>query len=335
MRRLEVIQRLLAMSASLFALLGTIAFFLVPGADELRTRHFVVFLVRSGLFELMVLAVLCALAWAALRLTRNVLAANFSPDVPWTARQRRVVISLALLGIGAAFLAIPAYFIGRARWLYWSQLSRPAYAMRDLGRITRLARTGRTGQAYSVAATANGVLKGTPQEDLFSGLVTSLGTRMARARELKGDMSASEAHMWNPLAHRQRYFELAEAIRLNPEEFAAAEALRIMRTGLIENALPADVRALCSPSAGSPQRRTLTVLESEIRSEELKAAGSTPRATERCVNSVSAPWALARVGCLLAISRRAQQPFTKTEEDSWTIASLPECRGVALQDVYL
>jgi hypothetical protein len=336
MHKLELIQKVFAIGASVFGVLSALAFFVVPGADEIRFRYFAVFLVRTGIFDLVAFAVACGLAWAMLQLVRRALAGEFSDGLSWTAHQHRpAVVWLGALAIAIGFLALPTFHVLRARWMYWTQLSRPAYAGHDLARVTRLAGTGRIGQAYTLANTTYAVLKSTPEQEDFSGAVVSLAARVSRARSLKGENSPAAARSWNPISQPERYFELAEAVRLNPEEYAAADALQIMRASLIRDALPADARAVCSPSTVSPRRRTVSPLEAEIRIQRLKASGGTASGVSDCGQSLRARWALDRVGCILAISHRTRQPFTNDEEDGWSPATLPECRGVALEEVYL
>ena len=336
MRKLELIQRVFAIGASVVAVLSGLAFFVVPGADEIRFRYFGVFLLRSAIFDLAALAVALAFGWVMLRVASRALAREFGTGIPWTApRHRPIYVWLGLVAIAFVLLRKPAHQLLRARALYWTQLSRPAYATRDLARIGRLARTGRVNQAYTLASTTYRVLKDTPEEYVFAGVMESLAARLSRARTLRRELSPASARSWNPIAQRQRYFELAEAVRLNPEDYTAADALGMMRTGLMEHGIPADARALCSPTAVAPQRRTVSPLESEIRIQNLKTATEVSSGVSDCVRSLRARWELGRVGCILAISRRTRQPFTRAEENSWSLGALPECRGIALEDAYI
>jgi hypothetical protein len=336
MQKLELIQKVFAIGASILGVLSALAFFLVPGADENRLRYFTIFLVRNGIFDLVVLAAAFGFGWALLHLVRGVLAGEFSDGLPWTARQHRpAVVWLGVLAIAIVLLAVPARHLLRARWLYWSQLSREAYAHHDRTRVARLARTGRIGQAYTQANRTYAVLKTESEQDDFSGILQSLAARVSRAQSAKGENSPAAARSWNPIAQPERYFELAEAVRLNPEERAAADALGLMYSNLIRDALPADARAVCSPSAVAPPRRTVSQLEAEIRIQRLKASGDNASGVSACVRSLRVRWALDRVGCILAISHRTRQPFTTDEEDAWSPAALQECRGVALEGVYI
>jgi hypothetical protein len=289
---LERIKKLLDVLTPILILTWLLLIVVLPRAGEQQRAHFILFIARQSAFDIAVLSAVSLLAWFWVRQGMPRGAASAYPgSLPSVliVFSVRVVLPLTLL--------IPLFFLLKARAFYWRDLPRQAYATHYRAVSGDLATRGQLDESYRVSALAYSTLRETPQNDLLFDWVQALGGRVKRSEELSGDVSQASMVNWNPMRDRRLFFELAEAIRVDPERRTAARALRRVADalpGLLEN----DTRATCGPTRDSRQLRTLTLLEWEIRQNAFHLPLSR-QDEERCRSSIYGMWNLDQVHCLI------------------------------------
>jgi hypothetical protein len=224
-----------------------------------------------------------------------------------------------------ATLVFPIYHLGRARKYFWTRLARDAYALRYISRVDDLDRCKRVQDAHELASHIAISVKGTSYERALNGRISELGLLIERANALRGGRTAGFAKVWNPVADRQTFFKLAEAVRLNPQDAEAADILAKLVQRLTGDLIKADVETLCGAGSGEMRGVSAPRLELELRRVELNGAVDCAGAQSKLERA----WSLPQVSCILAVSRQAFAPFDPASAVGWSIEKLPECKAAA------
>lgn len=303
---LERIKKLFDVLTPILVLAWLLLVVVLPQAGEQQRAHFILFSVRQAAFDIAVMSTVSVLVWFGLRRGPFRVSRSSYPNAPPS-----VVLAFAVRSVLPSTLLIPLLLVLRARAYYWRDLPRLAYATHYRAVSGELARTGQVDEAYRVSALAYSTLKETRDRDELFNWVQGLGGRVHRSEDLSGDASEASLAAWNPIRDRTLYFELAEAIRIDPERRTATRALK-----QVANALPRllenDVQTTCGSVRDSRRLRTLTLLEWEIRQNRFRPPLS-QQDEERCRSSVYRMWDLEHVNCL--ILRSESSALTAVVED--------------------
>ncbi len=316
MRAIEIAETLIKIVGTASAVLILGARLLFPnlsGRDPAQFLPLLVFLLGQASIELAAVAGLVLLGYA-IRYT------IWKPGEEYGGKRAAQMVTVVL----CATLLVPMYYFGRVRKYFWTRLARDAYALQYISRVDDLDRCKRVQDSHELANHIAVSVKGTSYESALKGRISELGLVIERAESLRGGRTAGFARAWNPVANRQAFFELAEAVRLNPQNAAAADMLPKLVERLTGDAIKEDVEALCGAGSGEIRGASAPRLEMELRRVEL--SGVTDCGAAR--SKLERAWALPQVGCVLAISRQARAPFDPSTAAGWTIDRLPECKAV-------
>lgn len=317
MRAIEIAKTLskIVGTASAVLILGArLLFPNLSGTDPAQFLPLLVFLLGQASIELAAVAGLVLLGYA-IRYT------IWKPGEEYGGKRAAQVVTIVL----CVTLVVPMYYFGRVRKYFWTRLARDAYALRYISRVDDLDRCKRVRDAHELANHIAVSVKGTSYESALKGRISELGLVIERAESLRGGRTAGFARAWNPVANRQAFFELAEAVRLNPQSAAAADMLAKLVERLTGDAIKKDVESLCGAGAGEIRGASAPRLEMELRRVELSGAADCAAARSKLERA----WALPQVDCVLAISRQARAPFDPASAVGWSIDRLPECKAVA------
>jgi hypothetical protein len=135
----------------------------------------------------------------------------------------------------------------RARKHFWVDLLRQSYTEDTIGRINGRVSQGRVGDAYELAKGSLQILKGTAQEGSITNQARALGVRVEGSTRLSERYVKLDGQDWNPLTERDFYFGNEEALRLNPQNYQAADTLTRLRARILQ-AMQADTGRLCESS---------------------------------------------------------------------------------------
>lgn len=318
MRAIEIAKTLIKIVGTAAAVLILGARLLFPnlsGRDPAQFLPLLVFLLGQASIELAAVVGLVVLGYA-IRYT------IWKPGAEYGAKRAALVVTIVL----CVTLVVPMYYFGRVRKYFWTRLARDAYALQYISRVDDLDRCKRVQDAYELANHIAVSVKGTSYESALKWRISELGLVIERADSLRSGRTAGFARAWNPVANRQAFFQLAEAVRLNPQNAAAADVLVKLVERLTGDAIKKDIEALCGAGSGEEIRgASAPLLEMELRRVELGGAADCTAARSKLERA----WALPQVGCVLAISRQARAPFDPSSAVGWSIERLPECKSLA------
>jgi hypothetical protein len=285
----------------------------LSGTNPAQFLPLLVFLLGQASVELAAVAGLVLLGYVIRH-------AIWKPGEEYGGKRAAQVIMIVL----CLTLVVPMYYLARARKYFWTRLARDAYALKYIARVDDLDRCKRVQDAEELANHIAVSLKGTSYEIALKARISELGLVIERAESLRGGRSVGLARAWNPVANRRAFFELAEAVRLNPQNAAAADILAKLVERLTGDAIKEDVESLCRAAPGELRGASAPLLEMELRRIELSSASDCAAARPKLERA----WALPQVGCILAISRQARAPFDPAAAAGWGIDRLPECKAV-------
>jgi hypothetical protein len=301
---LDRIKKFLDIIAPFSVVLWLLIVLALPKAGQDERAHFILFLVRQSTFDVTLFSIVAVFFWLVLRSELRARAGKYHVALRFDPTE---MLSTGLRGLLLTTLVIPLFFIVRARAYFWRDLTQISYAAQYRDLAAKFSEQGRPEDAYRISSFVFSALKGTPQEDRLRVPVQRLGVRVRRSRELAGAASTATIRRWNPIRDRRQYFEIAEAVRVNPQRIPAAEALRLIAEALPQ-ALEADAEMTCGARRDNRSLRTLSRLEWEIRQSAFPLSERTPTQEVACRESVYRMWKLQQVKTLLQTSEMTELP---------------------------
>jgi hypothetical protein len=260
MSTLEKVEKLLKIGGAVYAAFVGIATFLVfKNVDDVS--HFALYLVSQTWVELAAAAAVYLLVrahrdrvvelWRTLRLR------------PYEFRGTSALGLILLVAAFAAFLAAGGRLL-RARADFWGGACRAAYAYHNSVRVVILVQSGRVADAYQLARTTQNALKGAAESGYVDRRLIKLTGALQRSEQLARQVAGGA---WNPISDRGAYFAIAEAVRVNPQNYGAADKLHAMLQPLVNTYLPVDAVGICAPgfSVGNFRGRATSILEAQRR----------------------------------------------------------------------
>jgi hypothetical protein len=290
--QLERIDKVAALVATLLAAATGIARFLLSAAESTRVENFALYLVSQAWLDGGLL--LCL--YAAYRWFRRILAdvrVEYGGAAALETLIARHPVQLLLLVSAFVMLLSPLYFLVSGRHYFWTALVQTAYVETYKERIDRLAATGKVQDASILASRVAATLGDEAEGYYLTGRVEQLQHAVDRSAALTND--SSEA--WNPITQRDRFFRLAEAIRLNPQNYVAADRLRQMLTAVREN-LQRDLDSICDKdfALNRFKGRIRSLLEAQVQRIEASSGG------ECLPGPAWESWGIHTITCLLYLS---------------------------------
>src|SRR4051812_25114941 len=233
MLSIDKIGTLLKVGGLLYALFVGIAAYLVSkGVDDVS--HFGLYLIGQTWVELAVVLI-CYLIYR--QHSENVAKIWSVVRSHPAALGARNYFGLGMLLLSFVVFATAGYALLRARIEFWGGECRAAYANRNSERIVELIAAGRIGDAYKLAKTTHDALSGSSESGYVDHRLNKLTGAIQRSEKLTKQIAGGA---WNPITERSAYFGIAEAVRVNPQNYAAADKLRAMLGPLTATYLPAD-----------------------------------------------------------------------------------------------
>jgi hypothetical protein len=213
---------------------------------------------------------------------------------------RNSVTTLLCLAV-ALSLVVHAFFLVRARAYFWRFLLEKSYVEGTIARVDKLGNAGRVQDAYALATQAQRVLKDEADQSRITNRVLDLAARVEGSRGLSQRYRRPDPLVWNPITQRIYYFANAEALRLNPQNYQAAEVLRNLYDR-VDTEMSSDIDRLCDDATTSARLQTVSVLEYEtFRST---THGDCRSAARVLVNGI---WQPEAVKTILAQSRQVRE----------------------------
>ncbi len=211
--------------------------------------------------------------------------------------------ALLLLSLSLVFVE-QSVLVFRYRQFFWSQVAKKKYIEHYAQIIDDFTRVGRVNDAYNLLDYVMSTSGGTSE----SGRLQSrfLALRVLRARSAQLFASASVGS-WNPISQRFSFFKLAEAVRLNPQNYEAADKLRVERDLLEHKFLQADLQAICGSAGHVENAKYFATALVEAKLRWIDDGGK-----RECVHDFQKmrdSWELDSVNCILAVSEFAKRPY--------------------------
>lgn len=209
---------------------------------------------------------------------------------------RNTLATLLCLAVLLSLL-VHAFFLIRARSYFWRFLLQKSYVETTIGRVDKLGDAGRIQEAYALATEAQRVLKDEADQTRITNRVLDLAARAEGSAGLSQRYRRPDPYVWNPITQRIYYFANAEALRLNPQNYQAAEVLRNLYDRVVPE-MSSDIERICGNGNSSARLQTVSALEYEIFTSTTH--GDCRSAARALVNGI---WQPERVKAIMAQSR--------------------------------
>lgn len=289
------------------ALGSVVALLTLNSADELDLQRFKIYALSQAVLDFLAVSFLSVLAWIAWRskwirtVLSNRSAMVRSPDGDF--QLRNCLTIMLALAIGMSVMC-NGFFLLRARAYFWQHLVQKSYVEGTIARVDTLADAGRIGDAYTLAAQAQRVLTEEADQSRISNRSFDLTTRVEISRRLSQGQLRPDARSWNPVTQRIAYFANAEAVRLNPQNFQAAEVL----AGLFDRIVVGvqhDATQLCRED-GALTFQTVSVIEAETFRNTIDGDCS-----QEALTWLEKIWQPTRITEVLSVSREVSRPVPR------------------------
>ncbi len=220
------------------------------------------------------------------------------------------VLAVAVCTASLVTLPVPLYYVCKARAVYWVKFSRKAYVQQYAVKIDALAGSGRIGEAAELATVVTNAPGRTTEKDYLARRIVKLKGALERSNHLVLHRATGR---WNPTTQRVAFFGLAEAVRVNPQNYSAADRLKEMIRLLDTHGPMADLEALCKAGGAFDDYRghAMSLLEAKVWWLE-RGSRDGCQASYKDVLDV---WQLGRINCVLAWSDATRAPLHDSKSD--------------------
>jgi hypothetical protein len=301
------IERAIAIAGTLPLVGSTLAWLLsITTQPDETAANFYLFAAKESWFETMCLfGVLCAFWW------RTTLWSGAMTLNTWFEKQSSdLVVRVLLLGVIALLALRLGTDVGdvvRARHYFWTRLAAAAHSQQMVTNVEVLARSGRTRDALAAAEVSLPAVRSEYQRSRVLRRVARLKGLVERSNSL---MPPDHWSHWNPVSDRPMYFELLEALRVDPQNYAAADKLREVVPNLVKD-IHEDVNTICGSSGalGNFRGRSTTYLEAKIH---WMTVGGTS-ACRTLEDQLRAAWAVSAAWQVLSRSDTTRRPLSADE----------------------
>jgi hypothetical protein len=225
-----------------------------------------------------------------------------------TARALSLAIASLLCVLLAVGLTTAVYFLATARVTFWTELTKKAYVQKYASRIDALAYSGRITDAYRLTQAVVKSLGDSSESQLLHRRLSKLQAEYLWSESL-GARSSGQA--WNPITQRRYFFYLVEAVRINPQNYAAADMLK-KQTSQIKQFLKIDATGICRSSGklANFSGKATSNLEFQLRWQE---SGSN---CDEAESHLERAWEIASIEKILRLSEATRAPLSAWRDPS-------------------
>jgi hypothetical protein len=237
---LDRLEKFLKISKSVLAVVAAIAALIVASQSEARHTRFTIYVMSRMWIEL---TLICSF-WCAYLIMRKLLGSLKRDDVSpgWGEFRDRRLLGFAVVAVViSAMLLPPLVYVCYARYRFWTSQIIRSYAEEVREKVDDDIAQGKLDSALNKIIIARDNLTGTAQENRLNSRRSLLGVAIDRSMKL----NLATTDEWNFVTQRDRFFALAESVRLNPENSDASDHLSQKLHALL-NYLGTDASAICS-----------------------------------------------------------------------------------------
>jgi hypothetical protein len=294
---------------AVFAAAVAVSQYLLWSRNDQTPIHFAVFLVGQTWLEVLVIGGVWVLYAVAKSVVNRIKTATAGQRTSWTLAQFSSIRVLAPLVscIALALLTINnLLYLARARHYFWTESGRKAYVYYYTPTIDMLADSGRVTDAANLTDLVVSTLGNNSEGELLARRRRLLQGAVRRSNDLARADIQSE---WNAVGDRMSYFRLLEAVRLNPENYLAADILK-RRIALLSNYLTKDAASICSARGnfGHFKGFATSYIEAVVRWSDYVSIQSCGTGQEQ--KAIIEAWRLQAAQCYVDISDSTKKPFS-------------------------
>jgi hypothetical protein len=303
-----------------------VAQYLLLSRSPTKPVHFAVYLLGQAWLEFFIVIFgICAYGLGRILMKRyGPFAFRFSPRSLINALLKpAVLIPVAISMILALITVDHLYYLFRARQFFWMTNSRKAYARQYMQTIDVMSEVGRITDALNLTDTVLESLGTNSEAAYLSERQRVLKAAVARSQQL-GQVEGGAS--WNPVSDRASYFRLIEALRVNPQNYEAAERLR-SRLSAIDRWLPADLHTLCASNGSIANIRVHILSFQELQFRWAQVGGQSNCDSGAAAQGLRNAWLLEDGKCLLAVSEWTKTPF----DFDHRATAQPKCSALAMK----
>lgn len=318
MVQLERILKLVSFGGVVLGLAVGASRLILSGGESGSVDHFALYVLSQTWLELVLVASLYVGA-VAIRKVIPAIRREFGPAFRVEEIVTKYPVQIVLWMVLAVMLIAPAFFFVRARTVFWRDLVRRSYVETYKLRIDQLAAAGKVQDALNLTERVAANLEDDAEAYYVTDRLLTLRIAVERSAQLTKQVSGS----WNPVTQREEFFQLVEAVALNPQNYIAADRVRNM-WGTVETYSAQDVRQICAnTSLADFSGWTRSLLEAKVHVAESESPGE-------CISRadlIRESWRSTGVSCVLRLSdstRAGASPAPRCADSptsSWSWAS--------------
>jgi hypothetical protein len=210
-------------------------------------------------------------------------------------------------------LSIQLFYLARARRYFWTYLCITAYVENYKLQIDQLAAAGRITDAYNLNVLVMQMLPNRPEREYVERRRAALKARTTWSTKL---VEGRTFRTWNPVTQRDSYYRLLEAIRINPQNYAAAEMMKQLIAPLENQYIKDDLNSLCGTNGNVDNFKGFATPRVEAKYRWSEIGGNGEAGCRRQLDDMSSAWNLRHAHCILRVSDATRLPFVKPDHPS-------------------